>query len=319
MTYLDEVAQASFQTPVVFFIFNRPDKTAEVLDAIRSVAPPLLFVVADGPRPGVAADAESCKATRAVINTVDWPCNIRRLFSDVNMGLKARIETGTDWVFQSVDRAIFLEDDTVVHPDYFYFSQRMLEKYKNDSRVSGIQAFCGAPADVFDEAYCFSVFHHPWGRAFWRRSWEANDRDMSNLNWVLEKQILKSVFPIDGARKYWEKGLVDAKKGLHKSWSFPFNLSCWLQGGLSIVPCRNLVRNAGVGLEATNTRVNDGQATVAVSALPKDLADPEILIANWRYEQEIARRYHHLPSLLKRIEWKARITVSELNRAIVKA
>ncbi|MGV0107953.1 hypothetical protein NSTCB13_06859 [Nostoc sp. DSM 114160] len=37
------------QTPVAFIIFNRPDRTAKVFEAIRQARPPMLLVAADGP------------------------------------------------------------------------------------------------------------------------------------------------------------------------------------------------------------------------------------------------------------------------------
>jgi hypothetical protein len=40
----------SFLTPVAFLIFNRPDLTQIVFEAIAKVKPKQLFVVADGPR-----------------------------------------------------------------------------------------------------------------------------------------------------------------------------------------------------------------------------------------------------------------------------
>ena len=51
------------QTPVALLIFNRPDTTERVLDAIRAVQPATLFVVADGPRAHVPADSERCAQT----------------------------------------------------------------------------------------------------------------------------------------------------------------------------------------------------------------------------------------------------------------
>ncbi|MGH9841364.1 MAG: glycosyltransferase family 2 protein, partial [Blastocatellia bacterium] len=39
------------QTPVALIIFNRPDCTARVLEAIARAKPAKLFVIADGPRP----------------------------------------------------------------------------------------------------------------------------------------------------------------------------------------------------------------------------------------------------------------------------
>lgn len=39
-----------FQTPVVLILFNRPDLTEIVFDAIAQVKPAQLLVIADGPR-----------------------------------------------------------------------------------------------------------------------------------------------------------------------------------------------------------------------------------------------------------------------------
>ena len=59
------------RTPVVLFIFNRHDSTAEVLAAIRRVQPAHLVVVADGPRPDHPQDEADCAATRALLEEID--------------------------------------------------------------------------------------------------------------------------------------------------------------------------------------------------------------------------------------------------------
>ena len=53
-------------TPVVLIIFKRPDLTERVLQAIAAVKPRTLLVVADGPRPGRAGEAEACAAGSVV-------------------------------------------------------------------------------------------------------------------------------------------------------------------------------------------------------------------------------------------------------------
>jgi hypothetical protein len=54
------------QTPVVFMVFNRPDLTAQVFQEIAKARPPVLFVIADGPRPHQSGDIDKCAAARAV-------------------------------------------------------------------------------------------------------------------------------------------------------------------------------------------------------------------------------------------------------------
>jgi len=101
---------ADFQltTPVAFLIFNRPDTTPRVFEAIRQAKPPKLLVVADGPRPDRADDIEKCKAARAVIEGVDWDCEVLTDYSDLNLGFGKPPATGITWIFEQVEEAIIL-------------------------------------------------------------------------------------------------------------------------------------------------------------------------------------------------------------------
>ncbi len=48
------------RAPVALIIFNRPEVTARVAEAIAKARPPQVFVVADGPRPDRPTDTEKC-------------------------------------------------------------------------------------------------------------------------------------------------------------------------------------------------------------------------------------------------------------------
>jgi hypothetical protein len=52
---------------VAFLIFNRPDTTEKVFQAIRQAQLPQLLVVADGPRPDQPEDVRDCVAARSII------------------------------------------------------------------------------------------------------------------------------------------------------------------------------------------------------------------------------------------------------------
>jgi hypothetical protein len=86
------------KTPVSFLVFNRPETTSRVFEEIRRVRPPKLLVVADGPRPDLLGEAEKCDAVRAIIEQVDWPCEVLKNYSDTNLGCKRRVSSGLDWV-----------------------------------------------------------------------------------------------------------------------------------------------------------------------------------------------------------------------------
>src|SRR4051812_24867462 len=138
-------------------VFNRPDLTERVFQAIRAARPKRLLVVADGPRND--AERERCDATRAVIK-VDWDCELETNYSDANLGCKRRVGSGISWVFERCEDAIILEDDTLPSPSFFPFCQELLRRYRDDERVMCI---CGMnlvpePKARGPETYYFSRY-----------------------------------------------------------------------------------------------------------------------------------------------------------------
>src|SRR3954453_10688914 len=115
---LDPRPTPALETPVALMMFNRPDLTARVLDAIRHARPKRLYVVADGPR--TPQEKALCDEARAQIR-VDWDCQLFTNYSDVNLGCKKRVASGIDWVFAQTEEAIILEDDTLPSSSFFPF------------------------------------------------------------------------------------------------------------------------------------------------------------------------------------------------------
>src|SRR5689334_9779661 len=99
------------ETPVALFLFNRPALTAQIFAAIRAARPRRLLLVADGPRAAVPGDAALVDAARASVYAVDWDCQVDSLYAEQNLGLKARFDSGLQWVFEQAEQAIILEDD----------------------------------------------------------------------------------------------------------------------------------------------------------------------------------------------------------------
>jgi hypothetical protein len=122
-------------TAVALIIFRRPELTARVFERIREARPTKLFVIADGPRPGNAEDARLCAETRTMVGDVDWPCEVVHDFADGNLGLKRRIPSGLDRVFEEVTEAIILEDDCLPDPSFFPYCEELLDRYRDDERV----------------------------------------------------------------------------------------------------------------------------------------------------------------------------------------
>lgn len=243
------------QTPVALILFNRPDCTARVFEAIAAARPAKLFLIADGPRAHRPDDAARCAAARAVVERVAWPCEVVRVFSDENLGCKLRPVTGIDRLFAEVEEAIILEDDCLPHPSFFPFCEELLARYRDDKRVMMIGGvnFLGELRPQ-QQSYYFSRFGSTWGWASWRRAWQLNDPDLRLWPRVQAERILEQMFPDPVHCRYWQEPLERIARGeLRDAWDYQWLLACWLNSGFRIVPAVNLISNIGFRADATHT------------------------------------------------------------------
>lgn len=240
-------------TPVAFLIFRRPETTRRVFAEIARARPPLLLVVADGP----ASEAEraACAETRAIVENIDWPCEVRRCYSDSNMGCRRRVSSGLDWVFGQVEEAIILEDDTVPHPSFFPFCEDLLERYRDDARVGhigGTDHHRGAPRG--EGSYYASRYTSIWGWATWRRCWQTYDVNLAAWPAVKATERHQRWFATREQADYLAAIWDDIYAGRLDTWDAQWMFCRLAQGTVSIVPNGNLITNIGFHAEATHTR-----------------------------------------------------------------
>lgn len=239
-----------FEVPVVFMIYNRPALTRQVFEVIRQVQPQELYIIADGPKN--KEDAVLCNKARQIIQKIDWKCNVYTHFSDYNIGVAKCPADGLHWVFNQVEQAVILEDDTLPHPSFFNYCKALLDYYKHDESIMCIGGtnLCGS-VDV-EVSYGFSRFSlPPWGWASWRRAWKLYDFEMKN--WMSNKNSLLHFvnnFP------FWETFLDRYSQKL-SSWDVQWNYTLWQEKGWAIIPKNNLIRNLGYNESATFTKVTE--------------------------------------------------------------
>ena len=234
-------------------IFDRPVLTARVLQAIRAAQTRLLLVIADGPRLDRPGEVESCAATRALLKTVDWPCEVRADFSSVNLGCRRRISSGLNWVFQQVQEAIILEDDCLPHPSFFSFCSQMLERYRHDPRIMMISGGNFQPAEwTCRHSYYFSRYAHVLGWATWARAWRAYDADMTDWPTFRRTRRFAAMFSSRSERRFWVRTFEALYRRQVDTWDGQWAFAIRRQGGLAIVPTVNLISNIGSGKDGTH-------------------------------------------------------------------
>ncbi len=265
----------------------------------------MLLVVADGPRGNHPDEAGKVAAARAVIEMVNWPCEVLKNYSEINLGCKRRISSGLDWVFQTVEEVIILEDDCLPHPTFFRFCEELLEKYRDDERIMHISG------DNFQfghqrgkSSYYFSRYAHVWGWASWRRAWQHYDVQMRQWADVESREVLLRDFTSPAERRFWKTKWDEVYLGKIDTWDFQWAFACLLRRSFSIVPNVNLVSNIGFGSDSTHTTGVSVLANMPTAAMVFPLVAPRSFIREIDADKQVSNLFFRMPGLIRRIVGK---------------
>lgn len=247
-----------FNTPILFLIFNRPDTTEEVFGKIREVKPKRLFISADGPRIDNENDLIKCGEARAIVNKIDWDCEVETVFNVENKGCGKAVSDAISWFFENVKEGIILEDDCVPGIDFFKFCQIMLHRYRDNDKVLHV----GGNNFQFGQKwgkgdYYFSAFAHIWGWATWDRAWAKYEFDIANNPPINDNSFLHAFKNNDLAENYFKEVFKKVSNHEVDTWDYQWQYAIIKNQGLSICPNVNLVKNIGYREDATHTKLNE--------------------------------------------------------------
>ena len=117
-----------------------------------------------------------CEGVRKIVAEVDWKCEVKTLFRDENLGCGRSVSGSIDWFFENEEEGIILEDDCIRNATFFRFIDELLEKYREDDRVSLSSGSNFQVAERRDDmSYYFSKTVLIWGWATWRCAWRSYD------------------------------------------------------------------------------------------------------------------------------------------------
>jgi hypothetical protein len=296
-------------TPVLFIVFNRPNTTKVVFDAIRKAKPQKLYVAADGPRKGNKEDDGNCALVKEIVKQIDWECQVHYRFSEINQGCGPGPANAITWAFENEDRLIILEDDCVPAQSFFLYCNELLERYKNDSRIwliSGNQY--NEEAVTTQHSYFFSKYGHSWGWATWKRCWLEMDLSLSKYPKINSQDLFKSAYRTKEEFKFFQKKINTIYKNESlKShiWDFQFGFAVSLNGGLCIVPRNNLVKN--IGYFGTHSSKKDKLHNLPIDENYSIISHPDFVLPDVNYDayhfkHHWKRKKPFLKRILKRIK-----------------
>lgn len=250
-----EENNTQFPVPILFILFNQPYTTARVFEAIRNIKPAKLYIAADGPRPGKEGEAERCDGARRATEGVDWPCEVKLLFQEKNLGGKKGPITALDWFFENEEEGIILEHDCLPSEDFFRFCEELLNKYRNVDKVKMISGDNFQFGKKFgDASYYFSHFPLIWGWATWKRAWKEYDGDMKSYPDFKKNNRITRIFKDKRIQKYWLKLFDNLYYEKTDVWDGQLAYTIYDHDGIVVMPNVNLISNIGFGEDATHTK-----------------------------------------------------------------
>jgi hypothetical protein len=260
------------------------------------------------------------------VTAVDWPCELRTLFSTENLGLKHGPARALDWFFEQEPEGIILEDDILPQHTFFRYGDELLERYREDRRVGVISGENPVPKSFSTPySYFFTRQIRQWGWASWRRVWRLYDIDMDAYPAWRNQGGLRSVFR--GQRNfenYWRNLLDATYAGSFETWDLQFFFTCWYHGMLAAFPAQNQTENLGFGPSATTTWIAPSYLKNAVpEPLSFPLRHPPRVEMNssvdayigrevwefprWAPVKRLVRRTPYLGDLLKGVQLRMRV------------
>lgn len=238
--------------PIVLFVYNRPDHTRRTLAALA--ANPLaihsdLVVYADGPKK--QQHESTIHDVRNVVRGASGFKSVTVIERDKNLGLANSIIGGVSEICAAKGRAIVVEDDLIVAPQFLTFLNRGLERYQDEQRVFQISGYMYPvdPGGRVDSLFLPMI--SCWGWATWQNAWSQFDPLAAGFDRLKQDAQLRSRFDLDGNYNYFGM-LTDQMEGRIDSWGVRWFLSVFLQDGLVLYPRKSLVQNAGVDGSGTH-------------------------------------------------------------------
>lgn len=236
-------------SPIVLFIYNRPDHTRQTLEALASntlAQESELFIFADGPKENATAQQlEKITQTREIARSKNWCKNVTVIESEKNKGLAASIISGVTEIANKYGKVIVLEDDIVTGKYFLEFMNTALDKYAEEKKVWHIAGW----RDPVKHARGGSCYFYPtmdcWGWATWADRWQYFKKDAIFYQNVFTDEM-KYHFNIEGAETGNWAQIEDNISGKINTWAIFWYASLFLKNGLCLAPTKSLVKNIGL-------------------------------------------------------------------------
>jgi glycosyl transferase family 2 len=247
-------------TPIAVFTYNRPEHTRRMLASLAKcsrLTECRLHLFCDGAR--TLSQQPGVDATRKVAAEFAQRLGGQMVVRDENLGLARSIVTGVTALVQEFGRAVVIEDDLILSPDYLDFMLQALDRYQAEDEVYQISGYL-FPIDALPNVDSFFLpLTTTWGWATWARAWQRFEWAPKHAHEMLRQTAERLRFDLDGSYPY-SSMLQDRLAGKNDSWGILWWHAVFMAAGKVLYPRRSLVSNKGFDGTGTHSGNNPALA-----------------------------------------------------------
>jgi len=279
-------------TPLLILGYNRPEKLIQILKSIGPNPPEVLVVALDGPIKNEASDELKVAQCIAHVKSENWAPTVVTRFRTEHLGLRSAVTDAITWTMNEYGRAIIVEDDIIIGPQFLEYMTFMLDKHENDFDVAQINGYSQVPpssSTPLATASRYSKYPTSCAWATWKSRWNEYD---DNLTWgrsVSIKGLSEQVGSVIGAIK-WKINFDDAAKSRVDSWAIRWVSTIWSNNWMTIYPNQNLVYHDG-RKDGTHTRTQPKWVENEIGHIAEKL---------WKMNTDLISQTNHQENWLKR-------------------
>ena len=237
--------------------YRRPKQLAKLIETLKKIKPKNLYISVDGPKKSNPIDKELVKQTKEVIErNINWDCTIKKKYNVKNLGCKMGVSSAISWFFDHINEGIILEEDCLLHEDFYKFAEQLLEFYRDNKQIWTITSN-NLQKNQWrgDGSYYYSRIPHCWGWATWKDRWINYHQDLTHWELLKSTNMIKNIFTKKGEREYWIKIFDNLKyNDMPDSWAYRWFFVSLINSGLTVAPNINMATNIGFDNDASNTK-----------------------------------------------------------------
>lgn len=166
-------------TTIVMFAYNRPSTTKKVIEALskQTIIPSNIIVFIDMIKS--KNDQQNYDEVISIFEEITWT-NVKIYKRTTNFGCAKNVVSGLNQIFQDHKKAIVVEDDILVSPNFYESLCLLLDLYETDKSVFSVGGYPSILPNSLND-FSSDIFLSPrfssWGWGTWSNRW--NNLDLS--------------------------------------------------------------------------------------------------------------------------------------------